>query len=133
MKLKLKEDPREWRKAALFGALGLGIFSTLLRWRAVLSNLGWCTVIAGLALVALCAVIEPRWFRGWYVASSKLAFFITQTLGYVVLLIIFLLILTPLGIVLRLTGKDLLGLKRRRSTESYWHAVKPTGPSERLF
>jgi len=23
MKLKLKEDPREWRKAALFGTLGL--------------------------------------------------------------------------------------------------------------
>ena len=133
MKLKLKEDPREWRKAALFGTLGLGILATILRWRTVLSNLAWCAAIAGLALVALCAVLKPQWFRGWYVTSSKVAFSITQIVGYALLLIIFLLILTPLGIVLRLTGKDLLGLKRQRSAESYWHPAKPTGPPERLF
>ena len=133
MKLKLKEDPREWRKAALFGTLGLSILATILRWRAVLSNLGWCAALSVLALIALCALFRPSWFRGWYVTSSKLAFFITQTVGYAVLVIIFLLILTPLGLVLRLTGKDLLGLKRQRSAESYWHPSKPTGPSERLF
>ena len=65
MKLKLKEDPKEWRKAALFGSLGLAGLSTLLRWRRILPVNGWVIALAILAFVALAACLCPRWFRGY--------------------------------------------------------------------
>ena len=41
MKLKFKEDPKEWRKQALLTAPGLAILSSVLHWRHVLSAQVW--------------------------------------------------------------------------------------------
>ena len=133
MKLKLKEDPKEWRKAALFSTLGLAILSSLLRWRRVLPPKGWIIVLIVLACVALSALAQPRWFRSWYRFSSRIGFYISRFIGCALLAILFFLILTPLGLLLRLLGKDLLRLKRPQSTETYWSPTKPSGPLERLF
>ena len=133
MKLKLKEDPKEWRKAALFSTLGLAILSSLLRWRRVLPAKGWIIVLVVLACVALSAWLQPRWFRGWYRFSSRLGFYISRFIGCVLLGILFFLILTPLGLLLRLLGKDLLRLKRLQNAATYWSPTKPSGPLDRLF
>ena len=45
MKLKLKEDPKEWRKAAWMSALGLAVFSSLLRWRHKIPRRWWVSVL----------------------------------------------------------------------------------------
>jgi hypothetical protein len=133
MKLKLKEDPKEWRKAALFSTLGLAILSSLLRWRRVLPAKGWIIVLIVLACVALSALAQPRWFRGWYRFSSRLGFYISRFIGCALLAILFFLILTPLGLLLRLLGKDLLRLKRARDTTTYWNQARESGPLDRLF
>jgi len=133
MKLKLKEDPKEWRKAALFSTLGLAILSSLLRWRRVLPPKGWIIVLVVLACVALCALVQPRLFRGWYRFSSRIGFYISRFIGCALLAILFVLILTPLGLLLRLLGKDLLRLRRPQNAETYWSPTKPSGSLERLF
>jgi hypothetical protein len=133
MKLNFKEDPKEWRKSALMTALGLAILSAVLRWRHVLSANTWYVVLGVLAAVATCARLQPGWFRGYYRFSLRLGFAISQFVGRVVLLIFFLLVMTPLGWMLRLAGKDPLQLKRPVGAETFWHPAKATSPLERLF
>ena len=133
MKLKLKEDPKEWRKAALFSTLGLAILSSILRWRRVLPPKGWIIVLAVLACVALSALMQPRWFRGWYRLSLRLGFYSSQFIGRCVLAVFFVFIITPLGFMLRLAGKDALQLKRPGNATTYWHQSKDYGPLDRLF
>ena len=133
MKLNFKEDPKEWRKFALLTALGLAILSSVLRWRKHLSADVLCAVLALLAVVAICAVLQPRWFRGWYRLSLRLGFYSSQFIGRCVLAIFFVFILTPLGWVLRLMGKDPLQLKRPPNAATYWHPARDCNPLDRLF
>src|ERR1035437_2306311 len=112
MKLIYKEDPKEWRKSALLAALGLAILSSFLRWRRHLPVNFWYALLALLGLVAICAVLQPRWFRGWYRLSLRLWFFSHPVLCRCVLGVFFIFILRPLGWVLRLMGKNPLQLKR---------------------
>ena len=86
-----------------------------------------------LAVVAVCAVLQPRWFRGWYRLSLRLGFYSSQFIGRCVLVLFFFLIITPLGLVLRLTGKDPLQLKRPRNATTYWQPSKDCSPLDRLF
>ena len=133
MKLNFKEDPKEWRKSALMTALGLVILSSLLRWRKVLPVNAWYVALAALGIVVISAVLHPRWFRGYYRLSLRLGFYSSQFIGRCVLTALFILIVTPLGLVFRLAGKDPLQIKRPRGAASYWHEAKDCGPLDRLF
>jgi hypothetical protein len=133
MKLNFKEDPKEWRKSALLNALGLAILSSLLRWRRYLPVNCWQALLVSLGLVAICAVLRPRWFRGWYRLSLQLGFYSSQFVGRGVLALFFIFIITPLGFVLRWAGKDSLQLKRPRKAATYWHQAKDCNPLDRLF
>jgi hypothetical protein len=133
MKLNLKDEPKEWRKSALLAAFGLALMASALRWRHVLANPGWLVVLGVAALLAVSALLRPRWFRGYHRFSMRLGFALSQMIGRVVLVLFFLFILTPLGFVLRLAGKDPLQLKRPATTDTYWQTAKAPGPLDRLF
>jgi len=133
MKLKFKEEPKEWRKAALMSALGLAIFSSLLRWRRVLPLAAWEIILCGLAALAMAATMRPRWFRGYYCFSTRMGFVLSQAAGRVVLALFFFIIVTPLGLVLRILGQDPLRLRRPKGTDSYWSQVRKESSLDRLF
>ena len=133
MKLNFKEDPKEWRKSALLTVLGLAILSSLLGWRWHLPVNVWCALLAVLAVVALCALLQPRWFRGWYRLSLRLGFYSSQFIGRGVLSLFFVFVLTPVGLVLRLAGKDPLQLKRARNAKTHWHQARSSSPLDTLF
>jgi hypothetical protein len=133
MKLNLQEDPKAWRKSALLTALGLALASSLLRWRRHLPVNCWLALLALLGLVVIVALLQPRWFRGWYRLSLRLGFYSSQFIGRCVLLLFFVFIITPLGLVLRWTGKDSLQLKRPHQAATYWHPSKDCSPLDRLF
>lgn len=133
MKLIYKEDPKEWRKSALLAAVGLAIISSLLRWRHLLPPVVWLVSLAMLGLVAIGALLRPRWFRGWYRLSLRLGFYSSQFVGRCVLLFFFIFIITPLGWILRLLGKDALQLKRPTNDKTCWQPAKECGPLDRLF
>jgi len=133
MKVKLKEDPREWRKTTLLTALGVVFISTLLHWRRVVSDRYWLVILAAMIVVAIAACFYPRWFRGFYRSSTRVGFYLSQALARVVLALIFLLLITPLSLLLRLAGKDPLLIKRQPASTSYWRAAKEPGSLDRLF
>lgn len=133
MKLKLSEDPKEWRKTAILSSIGLAILSSLLRWRHVLPPPVWIGVLLLLGAVIVTAVARPRWFRGWYRVSGWIAFQIGQIIGRVAFALAFVLIITPAGLVMRLTKRDPLHLKRDAGAASYWTKSKETTPLDRMF
>ena len=133
MKPNFKDEPKEWRKSALLAAFGLALISSLLRWRHVLANEKWLAILIVLAVLAIAALLQPRWFRGYHLFSMRLGFASSRILGRVLLTLFFIFIVTPMGWVLRLAGKDPLQLKRPVDAETYWQKAKECGPLDRLF
>ena len=133
MQLKLKEDPKEWRKAAWMSALGLAMLSSLLRWRRVLPVAAWGAVLGLLAVLAVAAALQPRWFRGYYRFSARLGFGLSQVAGNAVLALLFIIVVTPLGLAMRMLGKDPLRLRRPKGAESHWTEVRRKTSLDRLF
>jgi len=83
-------------------------------------------VIGLLALVLFGCALRPKWFRGFYRAGMTISFHVGQAIGVVLLTFFFLVVLTPIGLALRLLGKDLLRLKRRPGARSYWLSARTT-------
>ena len=133
MKPNLKDEPREWRKSALLAALGVAMLSSVLRWRHVLTNPGWLAALAVGGFVGVGALLRPRWFRGYHRISMRVGLVMSQFMGRLVLALFFLVILTPVGWILRLSGKDPLQLKRPRDAKSCWQPARESTPLERLF
>jgi hypothetical protein len=133
MRLRFKEDPREWRKTMLLGLIGPAVIIGILRWRGVVSIHGLIAALIIIAVVALCACVQPRWFRGYYRFTTRLGFFTFQILGKVVLAALFFLILTPFGWILRLFGKDFLQLKLPPDSQTFWQKSRQDGSFDSMF
>ncbi|HTV62447.1 MAG TPA: SxtJ family membrane protein [Verrucomicrobiae bacterium] len=133
MKLNLKDEPKEWRKSALLTIFGLALIVSLLRWRRHFPQNAWLAVLTVLGATALAAIFRPRWFRGCHRLSMRLGFTVSQFLGRVLLAVFFIFILTPMGWILRLAGKDPLQLRRPQNAATYWHPSKESSPLDRLL
>jgi hypothetical protein len=127
MQLKLKDNPKEWLKFTAVMALLVSVLSFVLH-RPIFPIV---LAMAVLALVA-CAV-QPRWFRGFYRGGMTVSFHIGQVMGKILLTILFLLVVTPMGLLLRMMGKDLLQLKRPSSVSTYWRQAKTSPQFDRMF
>ncbi|HVU36012.1 MAG TPA: SxtJ family membrane protein [Opitutaceae bacterium] len=81
---------------------------------------------AGLALtVGLTGLIAPRCVRIVYLAASYATFPVGYVVSTVVLAAVYFLVVTPLGRIVRLCGRDPLNRRFERKRESYWEARHP--------
>ena len=78
----------------------------------------WSLVLAFIFL--FITIFLPRVL----IVPNKLWFIIGKLLGNIVspiiILLLYFLTVTPIGIIMRLLGKDLIGLKLDKSAQSYW-------------
>ncbi len=130
--LRLKEDPREWRTFSLSLAGAMTLFGVLLGWRK-----GWGSGLAAWLVAALVlavlAVVVPTSVRPVYRVGMRVGFFLGRIVGAVLLTVAYFLVVAPLGVLLRITGRDLLRLKRDPSATSYWEPARKPGPLDRMF
>lgn len=133
MKLKLKENPREWQKFAAVLCVLLGGL-TYLGFRK-----GWVPreafpFVGGLVgLILISSWIFPRAYRGIYRTGMTMSFRVGQVMGKVLLTLLFFLAVVPLGLLLRLLGKDLLQLRRLPPGASYWQSARDGRDFDRMF
>ena len=101
MKLKLKEDPKEWFKFTAVMALVVVIIIALLIHSKVLSPMA--LVFAGVFLhfTLIACWVRTIWFRGFYRMGMTMVFRVGQIMSWVWLTLFFLLILTPVALLLR--------------------------------
>jgi hypothetical protein len=133
MKLRLKEDPREWQKHLLVMAFIAEAVVALLFARGRLSGGIFKLAQPVLAAVLACGAIRPRWFRGFYRGGMTANYWVGKIVGRATLTMFFFLAVTPLGLIIRLCGRDLLKLRPRPPGESYWRKSPPASPFDRLF
>ena len=111
-----------------FGLVFAMVFLVIAVWPMLDSRaLRWWAVVIS-ATFALLAVLYPSVLtlpnRWW----TKFGLLLGKVVSPIALGLLFFGVITPLGAVMRLTGKDPLRLKFDRETDSYWIARDPPGP-----
>jgi len=86
----------------------------------------WACGVA--AVFALIALVKPKVLSPLNRLWIKLGVLLGKVVSPIALGILFYGILTPLGVFIRLSGKDPLRLKLDRNAESYWIQRNPPGP-----
>src|SRR5688572_7556752 len=112
-----KAAPRDLRKFGLMVGgvfLGLGLFFYF-------RHKSWWPwfVWPGAPLVVLGAIL-PRSLKWVYVAWMTLAMLMGAVVSTILLVLLFYFVVTPIGLLARLVGKDFLSRKLDSSAASYW-------------
>lgn len=111
--------PREWRN---FGLLFTVVFLALagfLYWKDV--ALWWAGGIVAL-LCALAGVLAPRILRVPHALWMRFAMLLGWLNTRILLTLFFILVITPVGMVMRLLRHDPLARRCDRGAASYWEA-----------
>jgi type IV secretory pathway VirB3-like protein len=87
-------------------------------------------VFTGLsALTLIVALSRPRLLHGANRIWMAFGLLLSKIVSPVVLGILFLVVFMPIGLVMRLFGRDALKLKPRSEAQSYWIMRDPAGPA----
>ena len=89
------------------------------RWWALLISLAFLTT----------ALVAPRLLVPLNVLWFKFGMLLHQIVNPILMALIYYGAVVPMGAVLRMTGKDLLGLKWDQAAKTYWIARDPRGPA----
>ena len=94
----------------------------------------WTLWLGGIGLITgIACMLAPRAVRPLYLAWMALGCCIGFVVSNVVLAAIYFLVVTPIGLALRLAGRDPLQRGIEHGRVSYWEDVQKTGDAERYF
>ena len=114
---QLKTRDRDLRK---FGLMVGGVFAVLgllFLWR---HKAHYPYFLWPGAVLVLFGAILPRALKWIYIAWMSVAFVLGFVMAHVILAVLFYLVITPIGLLAKLAGKDFLSLKLDRAAKSYW-------------
>ncbi len=111
-----------------FGLVFAAVFAIIAAWPLMHAHAPRWWALAVAAMLALVAATRPsvlaRANRLW----MRFGLFLGNVVGPLAVGILFYAVVTPLGFVMRLTGKDALRLRLDAAADSYWIARRPPGP-----
>lgn len=116
------------RKFAAVMAVAFGMLGAFLLWRQrpagpYVLYVAAAFVGTGVLAPTLLTPIEKAWMA--------LARILQTLVTGLILVITFFLVITPLGLFLRLTGQDLLAMRIESNAVTYWTPMEPDGPQTR--
>ena len=111
-----------------FGLVFAAVFVLIAGWPLFYGDAPrwWAAGVA--AIVAVTAVAKPVLLAPLNRQWIKLGLLLGRIVSPIALGILFYGVITPIGILMRLTGKDPLRLKLDAGADSYWLPRKPPGP-----
>jgi len=117
MNISMKTDLKELRKFSIILFLAFAILGLIILWRKGESGLLFCGF--GLALL-LCGLAYPKLlkhpYRGWITLSLFLGFLAS----HLILLLTYYLVFTPIGVIMRIFGKEFLNMNFDKNAKTYW-------------
>lgn len=121
------KEKKEFRKFGLTVGLFLLIVGAILYWFDL--NFIIPVLLIG-SLLTLLGLILPILLRPIYIIWMSFAVIAGFIMTRLILTLIFYLIFSPVGVLLRILGKDLLEQKIDNSAETYWRSrkIKPFDP-----
>lgn len=90
-----------------------------------------CWAVAGIGALAVWA--SPRFGRRLYVGWMLAALPIGWTLSHLLLALVYYLVVTPIGLVMKLVGYDPMKRAFDRTSETYWVERRPETEASRYF
>jgi saxitoxin biosynthesis operon SxtJ-like protein len=87
--------------------------------------------IAGSCLVL--AIARPALLRPLYVGLTVVTMPLGYAVSYAALVVLYFGVIMPIGLVLRLCGRDVMGRRRDRAAATYWHPRDTRRSPERYF
>ena len=128
IEIDLNPDTRTLRQFGFIALVGFGLLAVAAWYEVLVFSFGLggsrpyvagsLAVVAGLA--SIFSLIHPRANLGLYLGLTILAYPIGFALSYLILGVLFFLVVTPVGLVLRLCGRDAMERRRLPDAESYW-------------
>ena len=111
-----------------FGLVFVVVFVIIACWPLIHgeSPRWWSFGVAG--ILAAIAAIKPALLARPNALWMKFGVFLGNVVGPIAVGILFFGVVTPLGVIMRLTGKDPLRLRLNRGAGSYWILREPPGP-----
>jgi hypothetical protein len=91
----------------------------------------WSVIVA--AALTLVALAVPDWLAPLNRLWMRFGMLLHRIVSPLVLGILFFGVITPMGVVMRLFGKDLLRLRAEPQAPSYWVQRTPPGPARDSF
>lgn len=121
--------PPSMRVFGLVMWIGFSLIGILLTWRAgwVASPVGWGLYGLGTALL-VWSLVHPGSLRPVHDGWMRLGELLGAAVSGAVLTLMYLLVVTPLGLLMRATGTDPLA-RRRPAAGSAWHRL-PAPPAD---
>jgi len=115
-----------------FGLTVGGILALIEAYRlwssGVIDTLGIVLLCIALPLLLL-GLIYPKSLAPLNKAWIKLGFLMFKVVNPIIMLAVYILTIVPIGLLLRLFGKDPLNMKLEPEAKSYWIERDPAGPS----
>jgi len=116
-----------------FGLVVGGVFAgiaAVIAWRNGWALTPWAVVLGGPGLVLMTfGLVAPRVLRPVYKVWMGLAVVLGFVMTRVILTLVFVGLVIPIGLVLRLVGKDLLRLELDPAADSYWLPKEDADPA----
>lgn len=113
-----------------FGIVFSVVFGIVAFWPVLFSD-GlpfWWALAVSLVFLAL-ALVYPRSLTVPNRLWTKLGLLLHRIVNPIVMALIFFAVFTPMAVLIRLLGKDLLNVKIDDAADSYWIERDPPGPS----
>jgi hypothetical protein len=93
-----------------------------------LSSIRWWALVVAAAFLA-SALLWAAPLRPLNRAWLKLGLLLSRIVSPIVMMVLFYATVTPVGVLMRWTGKDPLRLRRDAAAASYWIPREPPGPA----
>jgi len=123
-----RSAPTESSSDRSFGLVFAGVFAIVATYNWWYGGAAW-PLHLGIAIVFLSiALLRPNVLRPLNRLWTRLGLLIGMIVSPIVLGLLFILVVTPVGLMMRLTGKDPLRLRRESGLGSYWIVRHPPGP-----
>ena len=141
IEINLKPDVRTLRQFGFIALVGFALLAVIAWYEALVFSFGLGAarpyVAGGLAAVAglslLLSLLFPRANLGLYLGLTIIAYPIGFVLSYLVMGTLFFLVITPVGLLLRLLARDPMERCMLPEAESYWVNARGKRPSESYF
>ena len=126
----IKSGKRELRQFGITIAVVLGILGSWFIWQgkggsSILLTIAILFLSLGLFLPSLLKPLQKLWMT--------LAVLLGWLMTRVILIVLFYLVVTPIGLLARICGKDFLNRKFNKEAESYWIPRKAPTPDKKNY
>jgi hypothetical protein len=133
-----RPDNRKLRTFATGALVAFGLLGVWIAWKtggfAGTAALVWPVRLWAFGLLSgIVGWVYPKGILPLYWVLTAVSLPIGIVVSFLVVAIVFYLIVTPIGLVFRMAGRDILGRRPDRKVESYWLERPEQAPPERYY